>query len=153
MYFEVFSYFDLPAFRNARLVSKKWKYLVVDACPQFHFVFPLSDATIPLAKDITEEFLSLHVHDFTGNGNEAVSPTSGTGLLFGSAEWIQFFGNNNEPLEIPKMLKFAEETVKNLSFKGCGIDIMRPFLNMTLSFSALRELSVCFVNAREFRLK
>lgn len=72
-----------------------------------------------------------------------VSPTNGTGFLFGNTDNIKFTGNNIEPDEIPKMMQFAVDSLKMLEFKNCGIDTLRPFIQANQTFNALQELSVC----------
>ncbi len=145
MFFEIFSFLDLAAFRNVRLVSKTWKDLVIFAHPRIHLVVPISDNTLDTISNLTETEVSLHVHDFTGKGNEnkVVTATEGNGLLFGLAERIKFTGDNVEPAEIQKLMPFAIGTVRVLSFENLGNDIiMRPFLESTSTFSALRKLEV-----------
>lgn len=143
IFFEIFSLLDLAAIRKVREVSKKWKFLVPYIRPNLHFVCHITDDTFKYAVNSEEEFVRLEVHDFSGKGNEVVSSTNGTGLLFGNAEYIIFTGNNIEPGEIPKMMQFAVDSVETLEFQNCEIDTLRPFIDAKQSFHALKKLSVC----------
>lgn len=150
MFFKIFSFLDLAAFRNVRLVSKKWKRLVVVSHPGIHIVVPITDKTVATISNLTETQVSLYIRRFTekGNRNEVVSATKGTGLLFANAERIKFRDDKISPVEIQKRLPYAIDTVTSLSFVYLGDDIiMRPFLDMTATFSALRQLEVVGIHA------
>ncbi len=151
MLFEIFSFLDLAAFRNARLVCKKWKIIVIETHPKFHFVVPLTDKSMATIDKLTETQVSIHVHNFTGKGNKMVSGMEGAGFLFVQAEKIKFEGDNVEPAEILKLMPYAFETVRVLSFVNLGSDvIIRPFLGMTATFRVLRKLEVCIQTSRMF---
>lgn len=143
MYWKIFSFLDLPAIRKVREVSKTWKSIIPYAWPNLRFVCQLTDDNFQFAVDSEEKITCLDIHDFTGKGNEKVSPTSGTGLLFGNAGSIKFTGNNIQPGEIPKMMQFAVDSVKMLEIKDCGIDTLRLFIEAKQTFNAVQEFAVC----------
>ncbi len=150
---DIFTHLNVDSIRTVRMVCKTWKDLVYYSCPKIQFACHLTDETQKFAVQSEEIISCLDIHDFSGKKNEVISSTSGIGLLFGSAERIQFTSKAIPADEIPKMMRFAVDSVKKLAFQDCRINTLRPFLETKQSFSYLRELSVSIVFTCSFKSK
>lgn len=135
---------DLADVRNCRLVSQKWKRIVMEACKnKFHVVYPLTDSTLYAAHDLKDVLVSFDVYAFSGKENKDKWVKSGIGPFLQATEWLQFSGSEVSFQQIQKIIGLAINSLKMVSFKCFKKDLTRPFQETQQTFSALRKLSVC----------
>lgn len=115
---------------------------MVDTSRNLNFVCHLTDENISFAVNSTVTFARVKIHDFTGKESTVVSSTRGTGRLISTTDSILLIGSNINPAEIAKMMRYAAENVKELSFKVCRRDIILSALDLKRPFSSLSKLVV-----------
>ncbi len=115
---------------------------MVDISRNLNFVCHLTDDSISSAVNSTVTFARVKIYDFTGAENKVVSSTRGTGRLLSTTDSIFLIGSNINSAEIAKMMRYAAENVKELSFKICPRDIILSVLDLKRPFSSLSKLVV-----------